>query len=158
MKVLEITPSSWLVKDEQGAGLISKRNRGGYLVIKNRHAVEVDNRQALNEFFQWDVFGNISTQEINSESDHTVMGFPVNYPTPVVFESECDPLPVFAKRADTHVRFCAGYYAIHSQMGWRPVFCPKLSTLERYEYRGPFRQEDDAKKAIRELRGTVNST
>lgn len=152
MKVLEITPQSWLVEDEQGAGLISQRNQGGYLVVRGKQAVEVNSQSELNELFEHDVFGNISTHDISSESDYTVMGYPVNYPTPVVFENECGPLPLFAKRPDTHVRFCAGYYAINSNLGWRPVFCPKQSTLEGYEYRGPFRTVEGAKQAIRELR------
>lgn len=152
MKVLEITPRSWLVKDQHGAGLISQRNRGGYLVVRGNQAVEVNDRQELNELFQSDVFGDISAQDPISKSDYTVMGFPVNYPLPVVFEEECDPLPLFAKRSDTDVRFCAGYYAIHSGLGWRTVFCPKLTTLTKYRHLGPFRRLANAKEAIQEVR------
>lgn len=152
MKVLEITPHSWLVEQAQGSGLISEKNQGGYLIVQGNQAVEVNTKQELNEFFQSDVFGDISARDISTQSEYTVMGYPVNYPEPVVSEEECTHLPLFAKRNDTLVRLCAGYYALHSNMGWRLVFCPKLTTLKMYEYKGPYRTVDHAKKAIHNLR------
>jgi hypothetical protein len=37
--------------------------------------------------------------------------------------------------------YCAGYYIIRFDKGWVKSHCPKLITLERYPYNGPFKSE-----------------
>jgi len=37
--------------------------------------------------------------------------------------------------------YCAGYYIIKFDKGWVRSFCPKLVTLESYDYKGPFKTE-----------------
>ena len=37
--------------------------------------------------------------------------------------------------------YCAGYYTIKFEKGWVKSFCPKLITVERYQYCGPFKAE-----------------
>jgi len=68
-----------------------------------------------------------------------------NYPT------SCTPynpmydvkrnLPLFTKSSKSKSLYCAGYYIIHFDKGWVKSFCPKLITVERYESKGPFKNE-----------------
>ena len=58
-------------------------------------------------------------------------------------------LPLFAKSSKSKSQYCAGYYVIKFRKGWVKSFCPKLITLERYPFHGPFKTEI-------EMRNTLN--
>lgn len=57
-------------------------------------------------------------------------------------------LPIYAKSNKSKSLYCAGYYVIQFRKGWVKSFCPKLITLERYPYRGPFKTEDEMKSML----------
>ena len=48
-------------------------------------------------------------------------------------------LPLFNKSKKSKSLYCAGYYIIKFEKGWVRSYCPKLLTLERYPFKGPFR-------------------
>ena len=50
-------------------------------------------------------------------------------------------LPLFTKSKKSKSLYCAGYYTIKFDKGWVKSFCPKLITIERYNFRGPFKTE-----------------
>jgi hypothetical protein len=60
-------------------------------------------------------------------------------------------LPLFAKSSKSKSRYCAGFYVIKFRKGWVKSFCPKLITLERYQYFGPFKTEQDMKTVLNTL-------
>lgn len=53
-------------------------------------------------------------------------------------------LPLFTKEDNSKSWFAAGWYRIKQHRKWRMVQHPKLITLERYTYQGPFYSRDDA--------------
>jgi hypothetical protein len=53
-------------------------------------------------------------------------------------------LPLFTRSAKSKSWFAAGWYAVYRNRTWRVVQDPKLITLERYQYRGPFQSESQA--------------
>ncbi len=61
-------------------------------------------------------------------------------------------LPIFAKSLKSKSQYCAGYYVIKFRKGWVKSFCPKLITLERYPYHGPYKTEQEMKSML----NTVN--
>ena len=60
-------------------------------------------------------------------------------------------LPLFTKSSDSKSLYCAGYYVIKFDKGWVKSFCPKLITLQRYEYKGPFKTESEMKAALNQV-------
>lgn len=60
-------------------------------------------------------------------------------------------LPIFTKSQKSKSHFCAGYYLIKFRKGWVRSFCPKLITLERYQYLGPFKNEQELKQELSSL-------
>lgn len=62
-------------------------------------------------------------------------------------------LPIFTKSAKSKSYFCAGYYIIKFSNTWVRAFCPKLITLNRYEYQGPFKTQDRMLEAMKEANG-----
>ena len=57
-------------------------------------------------------------------------------------------LPLFTKSDKSKSMYCAGYYIIKFDKGWVKSFCPKLITLERYPYEGPFKTEFEMKQRL----------
>jgi hypothetical protein len=57
-------------------------------------------------------------------------------------------LPLFTKSIDSKSLYCAGYYVIKFDKGWVKSFCPKLITLQRYTYQGPFKTELEMRQVL----------
>jgi len=57
-------------------------------------------------------------------------------------------LPIFAKSSKSKSLFCAGHYIIKFRKGWVKSFCPKMITLERYPYKGPFKTDMEVKHEL----------
>lgn len=59
-------------------------------------------------------------------------------------------LPLYTKTSDSQSFFCAGYYVIHWEDGnHSPAYCPKLITLSRYTYDGPFKTKLEMQETLR---------
>ena len=57
-------------------------------------------------------------------------------------------LPLFTKSKKSKSVYCAGYYIIKFNKGWVKSFCPKLITIERYDYKGPFKTEIEMRQQL----------
>lgn len=65
-------------------------------------------------------------------------------------------LPLFTKSSKSKSLYCAGYYTIKFEKGWVKSFCPKLITIERYEYRGPFKTELEMRTELSRVNARSN--
>jgi len=62
-------------------------------------------------------------------------------------------LPLYTKTEGSQSFFCSGYYCIKFENGWVSAHCPKLITLGRNEYLGPFKTKLEATEALRHTNG-----
>jgi hypothetical protein len=62
-------------------------------------------------------------------------------------------LPIYTKTAKSRSYFCAGYYLIKMDSAWSPAYCPKLITLNRYQYLGPYTTNEEMLTASRKANG-----
>ena len=53
-------------------------------------------------------------------------------------------LPLFTKTSKSKSWFAAGWYTVKQHRTWKPVQNPKLITLQRYAYHGPFKTKEEA--------------
>lgn len=84
---------------------------------------------------------------------YDVYGFPTsNQPNNEVLDVQ-RYLPIYTKGAKSKSFFCAGYYIIKFSSTWVRAYCPKLITLNRYEYQGPFKTQERMLEAMREANG-----
>ena len=84
---------------------------------------------------------------------YDVYGFPTNSaPQNQVLDVQ-RYLPIYTKGAKSKSFFCAGYYIIKFSSTWVRAYCPKLITLNRYEYEGPFKTQERMVEAMREANG-----
>ena len=54
-------------------------------------------------------------------------------------------LPLFTKKRKSKSWFAAGWYQVRQRKTWAVTQSPKLITLERYDYQGPFYTQEEAK-------------
>jgi len=152
-KVL-IPNKEWLVRDEKSKiGSISKSKKG-YVFLKNGKQVKFKDLNEINAQFGIAIFEE-SIKKIKAEKsnidDYTVYDFPCRtQPYDPVYDVK-KKLPLFAKSPKSKSRYCAGYYVIHFRKGWLKSFCPKLITLERNPYQGPFRTPQEMKVVLNRL-------
>ena len=62
-------------------------------------------------------------------------------------------LPIFTKTAKSKSFFCAGYFIVRFTGNWVRACCPKLITLNRYEFQGPYRTQEEMVLAMKAANG-----
>ena len=130
-------------------GTLNKEKKG-YTFFKNGSKLELSNLTEVKEQFGTDV-----VKDAINNVKHTIINDPkiiYNYPCKTkpynpVFNIR-KKLPIYAKSSKSKSLYCAGYYLIKFRKGWTKAFCPKLITLERYPFLGPFKTEDDMKTML----------
>jgi len=60
-------------------------------------------------------------------------------------------LPLYTKNDKSSSFYCAGYYVIKFDNTWTLAYSPKLITLQRYEYCGPFKTKIEQTERFRNL-------
>lgn len=58
-------------------------------------------------------------------------------------------LPLYTKTEKSQSFYCAGYYAIEFENGWVKAYCPKLITLSRNRFLGPFKTKLEMQEQLR---------
>ncbi len=140
----------WIVEnDGERVGTLSL-SEDKYLFSSGASTQYFDSEQALKKTFGKDVFADTITQVVTTQEAPIKEVY--NFPT------SCDPynslydvknkLPLFTKSNKSKSLYCAGYYIIHFDKGWVKSFCPKLITIERYNFKGPFKTDIEMRQAL----------
>jgi hypothetical protein len=161
VKLKPITPTSWLVigdTDDIRIGLLTEI-RDNYVLMAKGEKKQFLNRKEVNKYFKEDVFENVIdvTTETLAKKDYFINGYPVDFDGPNEVIIKGNKLPLFSKKTTSEVYYSAGYYCLHFPKNWMPAFCPKLSTLETYEFAGPFKTELEMRSNLVKLRKEKNA-
>ena len=138
----------WIVEnDGEKIGTMSLSD-DRYMFSSSVETCFFDNTRQMKKKFGVNIeWGNEITLS-DASTNYTVH----NYPTSVKPYNEMydvkRKLPLFTKSNKSKSAYCAGYYIIHFDKGWVKSFCPKLITIERYEYRGPFKTELEMRQEL----------
>lgn len=57
-------------------------------------------------------------------------------------------LPLFTKDAKSKSWYAAGWYQVKQHRTWKVMHNPKLITLQRYQYQGPFHHKEQANESV----------
>jgi len=139
----------WIVEDEGvRIGTLSVAD-DKFMFSSSEGTKYFNSERALKKTFGNGFLINNVTDEINNiQKDKEVYNFPTST---VPYNPMLDvqrKLPLFTKSAKSKSLYCAGYYIIHFDKGWVKSFCPKLITVERYEYQGPFKTDIEMRQAL----------
>jgi len=145
-----IIPEKFWIVEQAGVKLATlRKNEENRFVMSNVEGIKIyDTAQSLTKEFGKDFFVAKIVKEADSAKDNEVQGY----------STSCTPhngmydirrkLPLFTKSDDSKSLYCAGYYVIKFEKGWVKSFCPKLITLQRYEYKGPFKTDIEMKQVL----------
>jgi len=155
-KVL-IPNKEWLVRDGASKiGSISKAKKG-YTFLKNGKQISFQDLAEVKAQFGIEVFEE-SIKKIKKDAaepkNYSIYDFPCSSKPFEPVYSVKQKLPLYAKSAKSKSQYCAGYYVIKFRKGWVKSFCPKLITLERYPFHGPFKSEAEMKAML----NTINKS
>ena len=139
----------WIVEDNgKKIATIQAVEGGGFTYVKG--ATYRERFPALKDI---EVKYNVSISDENNESaktkDNSLYGYPVG-DTKTFNESynAQTKMPIFTKTPASKSQYCAGFYCIELDNDqWISHFCPKLITVRRYAYMGPFKNENEMLEA-----------
>jgi hypothetical protein len=84
---------------------------------------------------------------------HAVYGYPCEHNAQNILWDVQHKLPIFTKGNKSKSFFCAGYYIVKFNNGWVKSYCPKLITLNRYPYQGPYKLQEQMQEQLRIANG-----
>ena len=153
----------WIVEEHgQKLGTLQKKDDNGWIFLsKKDHRQVFHTQESLFTRFGFNIFEKSSTQEepiIEQTSNFTVHGYPCSQnPYNPMFDVQ-KQLPIYTKTPKSKSQFCAGYYIICFEKGWRKAYCPKMITLSRYKYKGPMKTKIEMQQvlnnAVKEFQNT----
>ena len=90
--------------------------------------------------------------KVSKEKSNQVYGYPIAGRAFNVVYDVKRKLPIYTKTEKSKSQYCAGYYLILLNGIWTKSFCPKSISINRYQYLGPYRSEDEMLKTMKEIK------
>lgn len=139
----------WIVEADGEKVATLRKNEDDRFVMSNEEGIEVfANKESITKKFGKEFFIAKIVKEAENNLPNEVHGYGTSTsPHNAMFDIR-KKLPLFTKSEDSKSLYCAGYYVIKFDKGWVKSFCPKLITLQRYDYRGPFKTELEMKQVL----------
>lgn len=139
----------WIVEGVDGSkrGTVQSTPNGSARVVLDNITYEFDSFQAaLNELS----IQQSSTEKPSKEyADCSVEGYPTkDIPYNIVVDAKMQ-LPMYTKTEKSRCYYAAGYYIIRFEFAWAQAYCPKVMTLKRNQYQGPYKTELEMKEQLR---------
>ncbi len=139
----------WIVEKDGEKFATLRKNEDNRFVLSNELGIKIyDTKEKLTKEFGKDFFVVKIVKEADNAEPNEVHGYATSaVPHNAMFDIK-RKLPLFTKSGDSKSLYCAGYYVIKFDKGWVKSHCPKLITLQRYEYQGPFKTELEMKQVL----------
>jgi len=147
-----LTDKFWIVEDEGvRIGTLSKSDEGFVVSAKGKVDYYKSESQLKKKYGKNFLVASINTADDVKKEVH-------GYPTRTKpYNSMYDikrKLPLFTKSEKSKSVYCAGYYLVKFNVNWLKSYCPKLITIERNEYMGPYKTELEMKAALSHVNRT----
>ena len=153
----QISDVAWIVHQKGSRlGILNKNVQENFTFINGSDYLEFKGEtDVIRHFGNIDLFVNQINSPTIVQDTYYVKGYVVDYPEPFVVEED-DPraiagLPLYTKIQHSDVLYAAGYYCIHFGKGWKHANGPKLNTLLKYGYEGPFKTLIEVKQNLKRL-------
>lgn len=153
----QISDVAWLVhRGSEKLGILNKSVQDNFTYLNGTDLIHFKNKtEVVKHFGNVKLFEQQITNPIQKQDKFYVKGHEVDYSEPFALE-ESSPdyrydLPLYTKIPDSKIYYAAGYYCINFEKGWKHARGPKLTTLEKYGYEGPFKTEIEMKQRLKTL-------
>lgn len=141
----------WIVEESGNKiATIQAIDDGGVAYVQNNTREVFPSIKILQKKYNIE-FAKIEKPKKEKLDVYAVYGYPTNSrPHNEVLDVQ-RYLPIYTKGAKSKSFFCAGYYLIKFSNNWIRAYCPKLITLNRYEYQGPFKTQERMVEALKDF-------
>lgn len=147
----------WIVEQDGNKVASILTSPTGVTLVHKGHRERFTSLRLLSERYNIVIDKSKLTKEI--KESHDVYGYPCEHKANNVLWDVKHRLPIFTKGNKSKSFFCAGYYIVKFNNGWVKSYCPKLITLNRYPYQGPFNSQEEMQEQLRIANGiTTKST
>lgn len=152
----------WILENEEGSpvGTIKILGKNVRVILGNRQQDYANITQAQDELdlkfipmADEEVIGDEidETEEETLNSRNEVYDFPTKTEPRNALWNVKLKLPIYTKTGKSNSYHCAGYYIVRFPTGWVKSYCPKLVTLEQYDYRGPYKSRAEMIAVLRNI-------
>ena len=142
----------WVVKGDEGeqiATIQKLTHSKGVVLVSNGGRKKYPSISVLGKEHNIKIGRTVAKPTASSADVH---GFPADGDIFNVVFDVSKGLPLYTKLEASKSFFCAGYYIINFNGSCVKNFSPKLLTLDRNDYEGPFHTEDEMKARLEEIR------
>jgi len=144
----------WIVEEHgQKLGTLQKKDDNGWIFLNKQDKRQVYiTQESLFQKFGINIFEETKEPQqkeiIEEQTTFEVHGFACSHkPFNSMFDVQ-KQLPIYTKTPKSKSQFCAGYYIICFEKGWRKAYCPKMITLQRYTYKGPMKTKIEMQQVL----------
>jgi hypothetical protein len=144
----------WIVEAYAGVkvGNIMAIDEGGFVYVHDNQREQFPSIKLLSQ--KYNITFAKAEKVKKEKAQHEVYGYPTSStPHNQVLDVQ-RYLPIYTKAAKSKSFFCAGHYIVKYNTTWVSTYCPKLITLNRYEYQGPFKTKERMTEAMKEANGS----
>ena len=139
----------WIVeKDGNKVATLHKKENNQFVLSSTSGEVMFNKKQDLTKEFGEQFFISNPKVKVTQSTPNDCHGFPTSVKPYNSMYDVRNKLPLFTKSNASKSLYCAGYYVIKFNKGWVKSFCPKVITLERNEFKGPFKTEFEMKQVL----------
>jgi hypothetical protein len=142
----------WVVEDQgHRVATIQAVEDGGFVYVHDDQRERFASIKLLSK--QYNItFDKTAKKSIKAAENH-IHGYPTQAKPHNELYDVTRRLPVYTKTAKSKSYFCAGYYIVQFESHWAKTYCPKLITLNRYPFRGPFATQEEMLQELRKQNG-----
>jgi hypothetical protein len=139
----------WIVEqDGEKIATLHKKENNKFILSSTQGEVMFNKKDDLTKQFGSEFFLKSTKVKVTKVENNECHGYPTSVTPYNAMYDVRKKLPLFTKSNTSKSLFCAGYYIIRFNKLWLKSMCPKLITLERYEFKGPFRTELEMKQVL----------
>jgi hypothetical protein len=133
----------WILRqDDRKIGNI-EAGEDGYQVKINNQVQTFKTINMVKQRIKID-FEKIQTAISKSTEVNEINGYPTDSrPYNVIFDVRLQA-PLWTREERSKSWYAAGWFRVKQGRNWQTVLCPKLITLQRYPYQGPYRTQEEA--------------
>jgi hypothetical protein len=139
----------WIVEQNgTKVATLHKKENNKFVLSSTNGEVMFNKKQDLTKQFGINFFLPGTKVKVTTIEPNECHGFPTSVKPYNAMYDVRRKLPLFTKSNASKSLYCAGYYTIKFNKGWVKSFCPKVITLERNPYKGPFKTEFEMKQVL----------
>lgn len=153
MKLKVLTPISWILytNDLEKVGILSKQKDVYYILAKSLNE-QFKTWEEILSFFNIEKFDLIENEN-QTDCLYFISGYPTDMEHPIIKDNHKEyNIIQYSKTDNSDILYSPGYFCLNFPKQAMPAFCPKVSTLEKYTFSGPFTSKEEMNIELTNLR------